>query len=168
MLVKAYGQFWNPYAVNWGAVGRGNKGELIGVGKIKGTNCEIDFWDACGIYVLYNQFAPVYIGKADSVVLGSRLRSHLSDRHAGRWDMFSWFCTSTVNSTYGDVRKPGKRHVTPSTVVQTLEAIAILISDAPLNRRRESIDGAIEFEQVSMPSPKAVREYLEEILKKLE
>lgn len=168
MLIRVYGQFWNPNTVDWGTVGAGNKGHLKGRVRIKQAWHTIDFWDAKGIYVLHDQFRPVYVGKAWSVELGKRLRDHLTDRHAGRWDMFSWFSTSTVNTTNPGVRKPGQRQLKPETVVDTLEALAILIADPPLNRRRESITDAAEAEQVQTPHPKSIRDYLEEILKKLE
>ena len=166
MLIRAYGQYWNPTVVDWGARGPGNKGTLEGKVKINGTAYTVDFWDAIGIYVLHNEFKPVYVGKAIGTRIGKRLRDHLTDRHAGRWDMFSWFSQSTINTTTCTLRDPGTRQFASKTITDTLEALAILITDPPMNRKRESIPNAIEAIQKAQPQPKAIREYLQEILDK--
>jgi len=168
MLIRAYGLLWNPDAVDWGSVGRGNRGSLLGKIRRDGSTHEIDFWDAHGVYVLLDQFRPIYIGQAGKGGLGPRLRDHLSDRFAGRWDMFSWFSMSTTNVTTSNVRAPGKRTLKPKTVLDTLEALGILLADPPLNRKRESVPDADLAEQSKSPHPKTVRHYLETILKKLE
>lgn len=48
-------------------------------------------------------------------------------------------------------------------MVETLEAITILITDPPLNRKRESLTGAIEVEQVG-GQLRTIRSYLEELV----
>lgn len=166
MLIKSYGLYWNPDIVNWGSPGAGNAGELKGKVKDNGSHT-IDFWKAKGIYVLHNEFRPIYVGKAFGTLLGPRLRNHLTDRLAGRWDMFSWFSVSAPRFTTKDVSKPGKRQVSPETVTNTLEALAILIADPALNRKRETLDGAYEAEQLAQPHPKSIRNYLDEILSRL-
>lgn len=165
MLIRTYGMFWNPDIVDWGQQGPGQGGELLG--RVKGHTHPIDFWNAYGIYVLHNEFRPIYIGQTARTRLGPRLRNHLTDRFAGRWDMFSWFSLSKVNTTTNDVSDPGKRQVLPATVNDTLEAISILIADPPLNRKRESIPAAIEAKQERTPHPKTIRTYLEQILERL-
>lgn len=168
MLIRAFGRYWNPKIVDWGSVGAGNRGLLQGKILYEGGRYTIDFWEAQGIYVLHEEFQPVYIGKAYKTRLGPRLRNHLTDRFAGRWDMFSWYTLSTVNRTTGDLRDAGKRQLNPDTVNDTLEAVAILLADPPLNRRQESIPDAQEAEQVSTPHPKAIRSYLEDIIERLD
>ena len=168
MLIRAYGLLWNPDTVEWGKKGAGNKGKLSGKVKLKGKTHQIDFWEAQGIYVLHADFKAVYVGKADANRLGPRLRDHLTDRFAGRWDMFSWFSLSTIATTYKGVRAPGERQVAAKTLADTLEALAILIADPALNRRRENLPSAAQAEQVKSPHPQTVRRYLEDILQKLE
>ena len=165
-LIKCYGEFWNPDLVDWGKKGSGNKGSLVG--KIKPTNLHIDFWEGRGIYVLHDNFKAIYVGKAFGTSLGNRLRDHLSDRLAGRWDMFSWFSTSAVRTTQKDVSRPAQRQIKPETIVNTMEALAILIADPALNRKREALPNAYEAEQVSSPTPQTIRHYLHQILSKLE
>lgn len=167
MLIRAFGQFWNPDTVDWGSKGAGNKGKLVGKVRKDGKTHQIDFWQVKGIYVLYSDFKAVYVGKADSTRLGPRLRNHLVDRFAGRWDMFAWFATSTIVATERRVRDPGKRSVEPGTVINTMEALAILVSDPALNRKRETIPQALHAEQVKSPHPKTIRRYLEDILGRL-
>ena len=79
--------------------------------------------------------------------------------------MFSWFSLSTVATTQNRVRAPGMRQVRPKTITDTLEALAILIADPALNRKRETLPGALHAEQVKNPHPKTIRRYLEDILK---
>lgn len=168
MLIRAFGLLWNPDTVDWGTRGRGNRGALKGRVRRDGRQYRIDFWEAKGVYVLHADFKTIYVGKADRQRLGPRLRDHLTDRFAGRWDMFSWFSLSTIATTYNGVRAPGKRLVTAKILNDTLEALAILVSDPALNRRRETIPGAVQSEQVNTPHPKTIRRYLEDIIQKLD
>jgi hypothetical protein len=158
-IVKSYGEFWNPDAVNWGAK------ELCGVWRNAGTNKENNFWSAKGIYVLYQEFKPLYVGKAlaDSSGVGKRLSDHLTDRLVGRWDMFSWYSLSQPSKNTPKVNIAGGRNLSTKQMVETLEAITILITDPPLNRKRESLAGAIEVEQVG-GNLRTVRSYLQELV----
>ena len=167
MLIRAFGQLWNPEAIDWGKPGPNNRGTLRGRVRRDSRWYEIDFWEVRGIYVLHSDFKAIYVGKAIDRALGARLRDHLTDRFAGRWDMFSWFSLSTVAVTRQRVRSPGQRQVTPGDVGSTLEALAILIADPALNRRRERITNAVQAEQVKSPHPRTIRSYLERILERL-
>lgn len=171
MLIRAYGTFWNPDIVDWGSVGRGNQGQMVGQVKIDDKKCVVDFWDGKGIYVLHDNFSPVYVGKAFGIEIGPRVRHHLTDRLRDRWDSFSWFTLSTVNKTYENLRAPGQRTLAPETVNDTLEALAILITNPPLNRRFEGIPDAHEAEQIEVISdsaaPRTMRSYLEDILERV-
>lgn len=167
MLIRAFGQFWNPETIEWGKRGRNNRGKLLGRARQNGRWYAIDFWDARGVYVLHSDFKTIYVGKSIDRAMGARLRDHLSDRFAGRWDMFSWFSLSTIAVTEARLRKPGSRHVQPGVVGSTLEALGILIADPALNRKRERIASAVQVEQVRSPHPTTVRGYLEQILERL-
>lgn len=167
MLVKCYGQFWNPDIIEWGGDGSGD-GKLLGDIKREEKKHEIDFWSAKGIYVLHSDFKSIYVGKAFKTSIGKRLRDHLADRMAGRWDMFSWYSVSRPRITQGDVSQPGQRQLTPDTIINTLEALAILVADPALNRKRESLKDAFEATQPSGAKPRAIRNYLQEILAKLD
>lgn len=162
MLIYAYGHFWNPDIVNWSGK------DLAGIVRHKKKDLEINFWEARGIYVLYSEFRPIYVGKAYKLPIGKRLADHLSDRLAGRWDMFSWYSMSKVNTTYKNIAAPPKKRITLfETINGTLEALAILIADPPLNRRRESLRGAKEAAQKEQKAPMTVRKYLQTILDRM-
>ena len=167
MLVKCYGQLWNPDIIEWGGAGAG-AGKLFGNIKYKRAKRQINFWEAKGIYVLHSDYKSIYVGKAFSTSIGSRLRDHLTDRHAGRWDMFSWYSVSSPRFTQQDVSQPGQRQLKPQTVINTLEALAILIADPALNRRRETLKDAYEATQPDGAKPRTIRNYLQEILTKLD
>lgn len=170
MLIRLYGQFWNPDAVQWGGKGAGNKGQLLGKVTTDSDKKKIlDFWEARGVYTLYEDFRLVYVGQSltgKDGCLGKRLRDHLTDRFAGRWDMFSWFSMSSLREN--TLRNPGTRQITPINVVSTLEAFGIAIASPPLNRRYNQFPGAREVEQAKSPHPQTVRHYLERILNQLE
>lgn len=167
MLIRAFGQFWNPDIIDWGKQGPQNKGKLLGNVKFD-VKVEADFWEARGVYVLFDRFRCIYVGKALDTTLGYRLKCHLSDRLAGRWDMFSFFSVSTVNKTRKNTRPPGQRQITQGVTINTLEALAILVADPSLNRKRERFQDAHEASQVKQPNPRTERNFFEEIITRLD
>ena len=50
-----------------------------------------DFRHQKGIYILYGNHGPHYVGLTRKLGLGARLKNHLTDEHEGQWDRFSWF-----------------------------------------------------------------------------
>lgn len=93
MLIRAYGLFWSADEVNWHP-GSGSRGQFMLIGR-QGKNRPklqlADFRRQSGLYILYGNYGPYYVGLARENSLGGRLKRHLSDRHADRWDRFSWF-----------------------------------------------------------------------------
>lgn len=169
IMIRIYGQFWNSDMVDWGGQGRGRKGSLMGTGKPKyksvTDSVEIDCWKQRGIYVLHNNYKTVYVGRArgGSSCIGDRLRHHLSDHLEGRWDAFSWYGIDSVRAD-GTLREVFKtRPMEAGDIVKAYEAIAIIIADPPLNRRQESLKGAIEIEQIEKKNFRTNRQLLEEI-----
>lgn len=156
MLIRAYGEFWNPDAVPWSQ----SKMEGKFRRRPRGPAVTTDSWDQIAIYALQQDFRTVYVGRGH---LGSRLKKHLSDRHAGRWDMFSWYGLKIILHDGSLRAEPTKRLLTFETIQKGLEALAIGLVDPPLNRRREALKGAYEVVQSSASPPRAVRSYLEEI-----
>jgi len=93
MLIKSYGLFWSANEIDW-FPGNGTKGafRLLGRRGVKTANLELaDFRDQQGIYILYGNFGPYYVGLTRKQGLGKRLQDHLGDQHADKWDRFSWF-----------------------------------------------------------------------------
>jgi hypothetical protein len=93
MLIRAYGLFWRADEVNWHP-GRGTRGQFMLLGR-RGRNRPslqlADFRRQSGLYILYGDYGPHYVGLARENSLGGRLKRHRTDRHTGRWDRFSWF-----------------------------------------------------------------------------
>jgi hypothetical protein len=158
VLIRCYGEFWNPALVDWNRTWK-----LLGYDK---RRQEVNAYEQRGIYVLYRDYVPVYIGKADQSSIGYRLQLHrLSQRKGPRWDRFSWFGLNRFNAS-GD---PGKIatnvHVKTSELIATLEALSILIADPRLNSRREKLKNAVRIEQSASGKPAS---QLEETLSSIE
>jgi hypothetical protein len=144
VIIKVYGEFWNRSRVDWMAR------ELLGVRKGR-RRCDI--WNQRGIYALYKDFRIVYVGQADSRAIGARLSEHRTDRFAERWDSFSFFGICEVDG-HGKAKSARRVTVPPASVIKSLELMAILLSDAPLNRARGKFpDGAEKVWQLETDRP---------------
>lgn len=95
--------------------------------------------------------------------LGARLRTHLSDSLAGRWDRFSWYGIRGVrkNGTLG--ADMGNKQTTSSELISTFESLLIAVTEPPRNRRREKIPGATLVVQHGAERPRPSASYLEEL-----
>ena len=131
-LFHAFGLFWRKDEVDW-APGKGKRSFAL-LGK-RGDNrpklTAADFRRQNGIYILYGDYGPHYVGLTRKQGLGKRLKDHLSDSHAAKWDRFSWFSFGRVLraknadglQTFAEV--PSKQVVKPDSVIGDLEAILI-------------------------------------------
>ncbi len=163
VLIRAYGECWSPDLVNWGTRGPGGKAELLGEFGGRRRPVMVDVWEQRGVYVLLHGWSVVYVGKADNVALGARLRGHLSDTLAGRWDTFSWYGIRGVrqNGTLG-ADMMGKS-TSADELISTLESLLIAVMEPPRNRRREETPGATVLVQHGGERPRPVASYLDEI-----
>lgn len=133
MLIHAYGLFWRADEINW-APGSGRKGEFCLLGR-KGANRPnlrvADFRKQRGVYILYGNYGPYYVGLTRKKGLGNRLKDHLSDDHRKKWDRFSWFGFCNVQKTKNDkgfqnlADIPSGKRVSPDKVIKDLEALLI-------------------------------------------
>jgi len=155
VLIHAYGLFWRSDEVDWWPkAGSGGAFQLLGrVGKVYPALQVADFRTQHGIYVLYNDWGSYYVGLASTGTMGRRLRSHTRDKHAGKWDRFSWFGFDRV-LTSRDVsglqrlkRMPLKQRVEPAEMIRDLEATLIHVMPT-VNRRNETFKDADEWRQV--------------------
>jgi len=170
MLLRTYGLMWNPELVDWGSPGAGLKGRLVGEVRYKRKKINIDVWAGTGIYVLYNDFQPVYAGKALGMDLGARVRNHLSDRLVDRWDSFSFYLVNKCrkSSNPGLSSDPTTRGVKTNHIVDTLESLIISIANPPLNRRHESLPKADEVSQVPVREVVDIHERVRKIYEMVE
>ena len=92
-FIRCYGMFLDRSEVDWSpGPGNANQFRLLGrVGQRRPRLQVCDFRDQRGIYVLYDDHGPIYVGLAREQAIGNRLRAHTRDRHIKSWDRFSWF-----------------------------------------------------------------------------
>lgn len=163
ILIKVYGEFWNPELVNWN-----RSWKLLGKRRSDSKGPDINVYEERGVYVLYKDYTPVYVGKADKQSLGYRIQSHRqSERKGPRWDRFSWF--GIVGLKVNDTLRNRNDAFHPSTeeLIATLEALLIVAIDPRLNSRREKFKNAVRLYQSETDKPLEVEDRLEAIEEKL-
>lgn len=155
MLIKAYGLFWRRDEVDW-TPGKGIRAFRL-LGNI-GTNRPglrmIDARDQEGLYVLYSEYGPAYVGLTNN--LGSRLKGH--HKAWSGWDRFSWFGFRQVlrsqnpdgTSRLKDL--PSAKGVDPKPVIREMEALLIAVlgtadKGAGANRNTTKFQGAERWYQ---------------------
>lgn len=90
-----------------------------------------DFYDQRGIYILYGDYGPYYVGLTARRGLGVRLREHLEDSHEGKWDRFSWFGFRGVRTAkntlglYDLLGLPHGRRIESRLMIREMEALLI-------------------------------------------
>ena len=93
MLIHSFGLFWRVSEINWNP-GTGVKDtfRLLGRRYTNSPTLKVaDFRNQQGIYILYGNFGPYYVGLTRKQGLGKRLKDHRTDKHGKLWDRFSWF-----------------------------------------------------------------------------
>ena len=99
-LFQTMGLYWERENVFWGK--QKQSGTLLGVDVESKKDDPVDFRDQVGIYILYADYDPAYVGQSGSKEnqrLFHRLRQHTKDDLAGRWNRFTWFGVLRVNLT---------------------------------------------------------------------
>ena len=125
-LIKNYGLFWKIENVFWGKPR--NPGNLLGIGAKNKSADFVDFREQTGIYILYADYKIVYIGQAGKgkSKLFARLKDHMRDELAGRWNQFSWFgLLSVLTTSKLSSSKQTHQHST-NIVLNHFEAILIV------------------------------------------
>jgi hypothetical protein len=156
MRVTSYGLFWRADQITW-FPGQGNRNDFRLLGRIGVNRSRIkvaDFRRQQGIYILFDQYGPAYVGLAQGDRLGARLREHHDDHLAGKWDRFSWFGFNQVGATPDEhgvlsLNQPdGNVSDDTSTTIGDLEALLIAAMGTKLNRQRMRFDKADKWEQI--------------------
>lgn len=156
MFIKNYGLFWRADEINWNP-GSGQKNEfrLLGRrGKIQPKLRLCDFRYQQGIYILYGNYGPYYVGltMANERGIGQRLKEHLNDDHEGYWDRFSWFgFRDVLKGTESGICKlkklAGLAVGQPTHVIRDVEALLIR-SMSLMNVNHNNFYSAEEWFQV--------------------
>lgn len=141
---------WNP--------GSGAKGAFRLLGR-QGTNLPglrlADFRHQQGIYILYGNHGPYYVGLSKKQGIGQRLKDHLADDHADLWDRFSWFGFRTVLIGKDDHGLCKLKHMAeyavsdPKAVITDVEALLIRAMGLQ-NINQMAFTGAEEWKQVKI------------------
>ena len=155
MTIKNYGLMWDRDSVRWVGT-RGNAASLMGQGPIGNPikdQVEVDFREQIGVYILYRNESVVYVGQAGAgnSTLLSRLRNHLTDHLADRWDKFSWFGVRSVNKSGTlSIRKGElKRRLKANEILDLLEGLLINVVEPPLNKQGAKWSGIEQYFQLS-------------------
>ena len=137
-LITSFGMYWQRDLVDWTRT----KPKVLGKQAPGAT--AVNFSEQAGVYLLYDGREVIYVGMADTKRLGARLREHLTDRLAARWDRFSWFGLRPVqdDGQLGDVPTV----FSSKSTLPALEALLIEALEPRQNRRRG--DGFIAAEYI--------------------
>jgi len=163
ILIKTYGEFWNPELVNWD-----NSWNLLGKRRSDFKGPDVDVYEERGVYVLYKDYQAVYVGKADKQSIGYRLQLHRQSWRKGpRWDMFSWFGICGLRANDKLRSRSSAFHPRTAELIATLEALLIVAIDPRLNSRREKFKNAVRLFQSDTDKPAEVEERLDLIDNKL-
>lgn len=156
MKVTSYGLFWRASEIDW-FPGRGVKGgfRLLGrIGSNRGSIRLADFRKQQGIYILYDEYGPSYVGLTRRQGLGKRLKDHLGDNLANRWDRFSWFGFNPIGEAGPDgvlslLEIEREVSETTHTTIGDLEALLIRAIGPKLNTSSMNFKDAEIWKQVA-------------------
>lgn len=158
MLIKAYGLFWRADEIDW-YPGSGNKQafQLLGrIGHQRDTLRVADFRKQRGLYVLYDEYGPAYVGLSRKQDIANRLRSHWGNDHLqGKWDRFSWFGFRGVSESRDErgLQKlktmPLTSKIAPAAAIADMEALLIWSLGPRANKARMRFQDGEEWTQIA-------------------
>jgi hypothetical protein len=157
LQITSYGLFWRAAEIDW-FPGKGNRKEFRLLGRIGSNFPKVrlaDFRRQQGIYILYDEYGPAYVGLARGDRLGARLREHHEDKHAEKWDRFSWFGFNPIGSNRDEegvllLEEPRSDPTEDTTTtIRDLEALLIRAMGPKLNTNIMNFKNAERWEQVA-------------------
>lgn len=155
-LIKAAGIFWKRELVNWKT-----KARLLGR-QVSGSSI-VDFSNQKGIYILYDNHSPVYVGMTKDQTLGKRLSDHTKTKLSGRWNRFSWLGVLEVGDD-GNLLEPENITCNIESFISAVEAILIETLEPPRNMKAGDGFNAYEYLQAEDTS---LDDTIEDIIEKL-
>lgn len=137
MIIQNYGLHWVRKDVDWGKKGKGNQGDLLGRLSKTVKSPTVRFREQAGIYILQDEFKPIYIGQCGSGEqrLFGRLRDHTRNHLAERWNRFSWFGVYPVKGEELNLKVNVDKITTDVyAILDHVEGVLISVTEPPLNR----------------------------------
>jgi hypothetical protein len=127
------GARWKAKDVYWETSTKNAK--LLGVKTRALLGPVANFAHQSGIYVLYADFTPIYVGQANKSLFARLKSHHLHDDLAGRWDRFSWFgFRRVIGASKLKLSMPDVNfHISTKQLLDHLEAMMIHAFEPALN-----------------------------------
>ncbi|QXT34842.1 GIY-YIG nuclease family protein [Sphingomonas sanguinis] len=129
---------------------------LLGrIGSNRGSLRVADFRHQQGVYILYDDYGPSYVGLTRNQGMGKRLKDHKTDHLKGRWDRFSWFGfrpllpASATSGVLGLGDPQTDVSGDTSTTIGDLEALLIRAMGPKRNRQHMAFDCAERWTQIA-------------------
>jgi len=124
---------WRAQDVYWDTSTQNAK--LLGVKTKALRGPKANFAHQSGIYILYADFTPIYVGQANKTLFARLKSHHLHDDLAERWDRFSWFgFRRVIGKSEPTLSKPGVNfHISTRQLLDHLEAMMIHAFEPTLN-----------------------------------
>lgn len=131
--ILCLGAHWKACDVYWKTAPE--NGALYGVNSKNLTGPHVNHAHQTGIYVLYGDYKPVYVGQANSSLF-ARLQMHYrKDDLVGRWETFTWIGMRRALS--GDdpslSSNESSFHINRGQLLDHLEAAMIHAFEPPMN-----------------------------------
>lgn len=137
MLIRNYGLFWRRNDVFWGR--QRNAGHLLGRKVDEKKSEPVNFRDQVGLYALYDESCRlVYFGQAGrgkTQKLFDRLKNHLNDSIADRWQRFSWFGTRFVRKDGILSAERDNQQSEMPIALDHMEAIVLAVAEPTHNKQ---------------------------------
>lgn len=156
MRVTSYGLFWREDEIDWHpGAGYKDSFRLLGrIGANRGSIRMADFRHQQGIYILYDDYGPTYVGLTRGQGLGKRIKDHKADRHKDKWSRFSWFGFRPILATKSrtGLIQLGEPQTDVSedthTTIGDLEALLIQVIGPKANIAKMKFEDAEQWTQV--------------------
>ena len=150
--ILCLGARWSANDVYWNSAPE--NGNLGGVPRKKVKSPVANFAQQSGIYILYSDHRPIYVGQANQTLF-ARLKAHwLTDDLAGRWETFTWLgFRRVVGGAKPKLSIPDANFsISPKQLLDHLEAAMIHAFEPPLNGQEGRFGaGVIRYKQVRDP-----------------
>lgn len=133
--ILCMGPQWKASDVYWKCASKNAR--LLGVNAKRVTSTPANFAHQTGIYILFADYRPVYVGQANGSLF-ARLQMHYrTDDLVGRWDTFTWFGMRSV--TGANSKAPGLSnntsdfHIGREQLLNHFEGAMIHAFEPPMN-----------------------------------